>query len=390
MTIKQLAFDAQQLLQAQTGTTFRRSHIYELLAAAFGFNSYASLCADHVFTHSSMTNRRSVKHGESVGSRCLELDYPPECALHVAQALPDYLSDQDVGVIRITSLVARLQYETGSKSYLDDDEFDDNSEGDQDDRFGLWFDGESIASPVLLDGLATAAEKGNADAHYALALVHALPDDPDDVRNAGNDYWYNEERNGRVLVGVEKEWADQYAERLSRAGKYEHHLRAAGALGHEVALLEMAERFGDSAFFEQSSICFSSIDAAHAADVAEHLGRRQDAWRWRTEAAKQGDTEAMRELIEGYDQLNLQQCWTWFYLAELLGTDLSEDEYEAINEDGSPYDDDVGGPAYVGGRGGVELEPIDYEQDAAARQAAAALYQAIEASHTAEPNGSHG
>ena len=98
----------------------------------------------------------------------------------------------------------------------------------------------------------------------------------------------------------------------------------------------------------------------------------------------------MRELIEGYDRLNLQQCWTWFYLAELLGTDLSEDEYEAINENGSPYDDDVGGPVYVGGRDGVELEPIEYEQDAAARQVAAALYQAIEASHNAEPNGSHG
>jgi hypothetical protein len=37
MTIKQLAFDAQQHLQAQTGTTFKRSHVYELLAAAFGF-----------------------------------------------------------------------------------------------------------------------------------------------------------------------------------------------------------------------------------------------------------------------------------------------------------------------------------------------------------------
>ena len=89
----------------------------------------------------------------------------------------------------------------------------------------------------------------------------------------------------------------------------------------------------------------------------------------------------MRELIEGYDRLNLQQCWTWFYLAELLGTDLAKDEYRAINEDGSDYDDDVGGSAYVGGRGGVELEPIDADQDAAARRAATTLYQAIEMSH---------
>lgn len=382
MTIKQLAFDAQQLLQAQTGTTFRRSHIYELLAAAFGFNSYASLCADHVFTHGSITSQRPAKHGESVGRRCLALDYPPEAALLVAQVLPDYLTNLDIGVIRITDLVAHLRYETGSPSYLYDDEFDDDSEGDEGDTFALWFDGESVTSPVLLDALVATAEKGNANAHYALALIHALPDDTYDEPSAGSDYWYNEERNGRVLVGVEKEWADQYAATLNRAAKYEHHLRAAGALGHEAALLEMGERFGDPAFFEQSPNLSSGIDAAHAADVAEHLGRRKDAWQWRTEAAKQGDTEAMRELIEGYDRLDLERCWTWFYLAELLGTDLSEDEYEAINEDGSPYDDDVGGPAFVGGRGGVELEPIDSEQDTAARQAAATLYQAIEASHS--------
>ena len=50
MTIKQLAFETQRHLQAQTSTTFKRSHVYELLAAAFGFNSYASLCAAYVFS----------------------------------------------------------------------------------------------------------------------------------------------------------------------------------------------------------------------------------------------------------------------------------------------------------------------------------------------------
>lgn len=381
MTIKQLAFDAQRHLQDQTGTIFKRSHIYELLAASFGFNSYASLCADHVFSHSNITRRRPAMLSESVGRRCLELDYPPENALQVAQDLPDFLSGREIGVIRIANLIARLEYETGRKSNLDDDEFDDDSDGNEDDTFGLWFDDESIASPVLLDGLATAAEKGNANAHYALALIHALSDDPYDEPRTGSDYWYNEERNGRVLVGIEKEWADQYAARLHHADTYEHHLRAAGELGHELALLEMAERFGDSAFFGQLPSYYSGIDAAHAADVAEHLGRRKDASLWWTEAAMHGDTEAMRKLIEGYDRLNLQQCWTWFYLAELLGTDLSEDEYEAINEDGTPYDDDAGGPAYVGGRGGVELEPMDYEQDKSARQAAATLYRTIEANH---------
>lgn len=382
MTIKQLAFDTQQHLQAQTSTTFKRSHVYELLAAAFGFNSYASLCAAYVFTQSSLTSRRPARHSESVGRRSLELDYPPETALLLAQTLPAYLTDQDIGIIRITDLVAHLRYETNRVTDHEPDGFDDDAE-DEEDAYDPWFDRESLATPILLEGLLAAANKGDADAHYALALIYAPSDDPYDEPSSGSDYWYNEERNGRVLTGIEKEWADEYAAMLARSDKYEHHLRAAGALDHEAALLEMAERFSDPAFFDRQGDFSASIDAAHAADIAEHLGRRKDAWRWRTIAAQQGDTEAMRELIEGYDRLNLQQCWTWFYLAELLGTDLAKDEYRAINEDGSDYDDDVGGPAYVGGRGGVELEPIDANQDAAARRAAATLFQAIEASRDA-------
>jgi len=380
MTIKQLAFDAQQYLQTNSGSTFKRSHVYELLAAAFGFNSYASLCAEHVFTQGGLTSRRPAKHSESVGRRSLELDYPPETALQLAQALPIYLTDQDIGVIRIADLVAHLRYEINRVTDDEFEESDDDAE-DEEDIYGPWFDRESLATPILLEGLTSAAEKGDANAHYALALIYDPSDDPYDEPSAGGDYWYNEERNGRVLTGVEKEWADDYAAMLTGSEKYDHHLRAAGALDHEAALLEMAERFGDPAFFERPTDFSANIDAAHAADVAEHLGRSKDAWRWRTIAAQQGDTEAMRDLIEGYDRLNLQQCWTWFYLAELLGTDLAKDEYRAINEDGSDYDDDVGGPAYVGGRGGVELKPIDADQDAAARRAATTLYQAIEMSH---------
>jgi hypothetical protein len=117
--------------------------------------------------------------------------------------------------------------------------------------------------------------------------------------------------------------------------KYEHHLRAAGALGHEAALLEMAERFGDPAFFERPTD-FSRASTRPMPRMSPNIsvGARMPGVGERI-AAQQGDTEAMRELIEGYDRLNLQQCWTWFYLAELLGTDLAKDEYRAINEDGS-------------------------------------------------------
>lgn len=66
------------------------------------------------------------------------------------------------------------------------------------------------------------------------------------------------------------------------------------------------------------------------------------------------------------------------YLAELFAADLTEDDYYAIDEHGSPYDDDIGGPAYVGGQDEVKLDPLSPEQDAAARLAAERLFREIE------------
>ena len=69
----------------------------------------------------------------------------------------------------------------------------------------------------------------------------------------------------------------------------------------------------------------------------------------------------------------------------LVGTDLSKDAYYAINEDGSDYDDDVGGPAYAAGRDGIDLAPISAEQDAAAKQAAQGLFEQIQRAAAVEP-----
>ena len=95
-------------------------------------------------------------------------------------------------------------------------------------------------------------------------------------------------------------------------------------------------------------------------------------------AAERGEIDVMRQLIEGYDQSDLYRCWTWVYLAKLLGSDLTQDAHCAINEDGSPYDEDVGGPAFVGGHDGVDLESLSAAQDVAARQAAQNLYARIQ------------
>jgi hypothetical protein len=59
MTIKELAYSAQQHLQASTGSPLKRAHIYELLAASFGFKSYAAFGVDVVFTQQRPGDKRS-------------------------------------------------------------------------------------------------------------------------------------------------------------------------------------------------------------------------------------------------------------------------------------------------------------------------------------------
>ena len=112
------------------------------------------------------------------------------------------------------------------------------------------------------------------------------------------------------------------------------------------------------------------------------MGRTSDAKHWLTLAAERGDTDAMLQLIEEHDQGDLQRCWTWVYLSQLVGTDLTRDAHYAINEDGWDYDDDVGGPAYVAGRDGVDLEPLAPAQDTAARRAAQKQFAQIRLIHS--------
>jgi hypothetical protein len=149
-------------------------------------------------------------------------------------------------------------------------------------------------------------------------------------------------------------------------------------------LLELAAHFDDPTFFERAPHPSPDVDPSVAAELAESYGRPADAHRWRTIAAEQGDTEAMRELIEGYDRANPLRCWTWFYLAEKLGIDLTKDEYRAIHEDGSDYDDDVGGTVFVDGRDGVRLMPIAPDQQDAAQLAATELFMKHHHAHRRE------
>jgi hypothetical protein len=300
----------------------------------------------------------------------------------VLAEFPSLIEQKHINLAKLPALIATLRRQLSYRGYgawQSDEEFDeDESLATLIDEDWPPFPDEprkDLISRDLLMALEGAASKANADAHYALALIHA----PVDVeeRSPGMDYWYNEEKNGRVLVGVQKEFADEYAEMIANEAKYEFHLCEAGRLGNELALLDLAETFDDPSFFEIAKRG-SDHDPLRVAEIAENLGRIDDVYHWLTIAAEAGDVEAMRRLIEEFDQGELLRCWTWVYLAQLLDTDLTRDDYYAIHEDGFLYDDDVGGAMYVDGRAGIKLRSLSEDQDALARHKAQILFDKIQ------------
>ncbi len=373
MTIKELAYSAQKHLQSRSGGSVKRAHVYEMLAAAFGFNSYAALTSDAVFTQRRLHAEAATLDSPAIWQRCIELGYLPDIEDVISSRLPVFVAERKIDVITLPDLAARLR----SRSIFFTASSDWNEEDVQDETIGETWAGyhHGNVPPILLEGLEAAANNGSPVAHYALALIYVVEED-DHFREEGSEYWYNQEQHGRVLIGVQKEWADVYAKQLVEAEKHVYHLREAARLGYQYALLELAERFNDPAFFERNGGAVVE-NPIKVSELANRLGRTDDAHHWLTVAAEAGDIDAMRQLIEGYDNDDLGLCWKWLYLAQLVGTDLALSNYSLVNEDGTEYDEDVGGPGYPIGEEGVTLAALDAVQEAAARQSAHEAFKLI-------------
>lgn len=334
MTIKNIVFSAHQKLKNVTTPPIKQTHLYELFAAGFGFNSYASLKSVALLTV--LDEPISIDHS-MIKHRANALGYTE----FPSENLIGIIEQEALGAIPFTEL-ARSLNEGATLSHAD------------------------------LEQLAGA--KTNAWAHYCLAL-HYL-DNQEEDEQLGSEYWYQQMQLGHKLSGVEKEWALAYKAQLNNSSKYEFHLRKAASLGCDLALLDLADKFNDASVFDNNHQ-FTSVNPMRVADMAEKLGRHQEQHHWLTVAAKAGNIEAMRELIEGFDCNDFIRCWTWVYLSRLLDHDLTKDNHIGIHEDGSDYDDDIGGQMYVGGTEGVELEPLVEEQDQIAKLAAKSLFEHI-------------
>ncbi|WP_407279281.1 hypothetical protein U5817_00050 [Aromatoleum evansii] len=404
MTIKELAFSAQQRLQASVGIPVKRGHVYELLAASFGFKSYAAFSAVALLSDSGLGTSVPTLRPEVIG-RSVQLGYLQNEGEAIATELVSYAAGRALSYVEWRDIRAALAPSTPVEEDEDDDDIDDwEDEIDSDDgaeerseHSGLLQLSSLHASTLLIDGLERAAAGNDALAHFALAAVNRceLP----------SSYLYEESLKGRKLTATEQRWADEYIQNKPRFEKYVHHLRHAATTGVRAAALEFAEVFRDPQFFAVAEASQGAVDARRMVKVAARLGDRDaehrwlrvaaeegssraleeladfgDAWALRT-LAESGDVDAIRELAERARKTDLREAWMWQYVAKRMGTDLTRSSLRAYHDgglyDGQDYDDDQGGPLYVAGDEGLQLTPLSPPEDRAARKMAHEFFSAM-------------
>lgn len=366
MTIKEQAYGAHASLQARGVTSLKRSHIHELLAAAVGYATYAAFQHDATWCDVPFSLTGIESDLSVLKTRCAEFGLPADEVRKIVEALPQFQRDAAYAPVRFEALINAV-------------------DGYQDEASWQEWVWTHIVKPargldfyfehhrVLLEGLEAAAERGVARAHLAIAKL----------LESEAMLFGDEEERMRSKVRHEGSWVSPFvsfaeveANSLLLEDKYRYHLLAAARGGDVRALMETAERYGDPAIFELTPS--EAMDPMTMVNLAAEHGDAEKVRYWLRVAAQEGDIGAMRELILDHDE-PADQAWVWIYLSRLLGDDLSQDHFEAINEDGTPYDDDVGGPAYVGGDEGIDLDSLPADADAAARQTAVQLFTRIDA-----------
>jgi TPR repeat protein len=335
-----------------------RSHLFELVAAYFGYRTYAGFLADAL----PLVGEGLEPHDPTLNSmlfhqRASSLGYNSAHTLAILSEIG--LSIKSANLIVASYRSASVGLRASIEGAIDDEEIE----------IEHWF------SPPYHRALENLASQDDPKAHYIMALLYASDTDDGDFEDHPNPYWYQMRQQGRVLNGPEAEFADAYETWHLQREKFEAHLRRAAELGLPDALFELSRRFQEPGFFErQITIDNCTFDRREIAEIAAELGRDDAAHALLIAAAEQGDIDAMSDLVELYGEQDPVSAWKWFYVAEGLGTDLTQDHYVAIHEDGSLYDDDIGGNAFVAGYGGIELPHLDApDKDAAKKMAIIAL-----------------
>lgn len=411
MTLKELAHAAQRHLQTRAGCAIKRSHVHELLVAAFGYQSWAAFLSQCVLADAGVGTAPDGPPSLLIG-RAVQLGYEQSVATEIAGAMLAFIAKRQIAFVRWSELAGLLS-PPPARAMVDDELEDDEDdeaedwEADDDAEPAVQADAQIrdrlLKSPLLLNCLEQAAEGASAERHHILAAFYRC--------GRPNPYLYEESIKGRRLTVIEQRWADEYLRLKPQFQKYEHHLKAAALGGVRQAAVECAAVFESQEFFELAERLSGDVDAERMAQIATTPEARS-AWlrkaaearsdwlrqaaeqgsqsalrrlagmgaRWAQERlAEQGDRDALRTVATGaLDEGDALRAWTWQYLALRYEVDLTKSTMNAYHDggmrNGEFYDSDFGGPLYVAGDEALPLPAMSPAEHREARALAQAIY----------------
>ncbi|WP_298926060.1 hypothetical protein [uncultured Ramlibacter sp.] len=398
-SLRSLFFDLAGACEQASGLRFKRSHVYQLVASAFGFGSWEafrlqSVLADGVGTAPPLET-------SDVLGRALQLDLGTGQALKLAiDTLVAGIRARDLRSLEAADLFAwALTYGkwpvNGDWEFAphsdDDEQFDDDVEtdesaypGNEDSRLE-WL--RSVrSSGVLRASLADRAAAGDANSHLVLAAILRC--------RKPNSYLHDEEQRGRRLNASEQAMKAEFLDSVGRFPVYAHHLREAAKAGIAQAAVECAYVLSDDRWLREASYHGDSDLLLAAAEFArddamqiDYLlrGSETSYQNVLVELAAQGHPAGVEHLASHGDRNALismsttalqdgdpELAWSWQLVAQAYGLDLQDAAARALHSEGpqtgDPYDDDIGGPVYIEEQDVIDLPQITKDSLTRARR----------------------
>ena len=307
MTIKAFVHTTQLELKDVLGISLKRSHIYEMIAAAYGYSTYASLQADAILL--SNTKWQVALDVSAIEARANILGISiPEL---VAQKLATSLVQAGIISLRVKEILRnRLNEDYITQLYIKSNQLPPNSTTAS--RFSS---SDHYAGELM--SMFKQNEFNSPLVHQGLVQLSAFAD-----RNASSftDFELHQKLyriasgfNGtdiNSLVGKDKE----------RYVYWLHHLKKS-AMRFDMEAIELlsTHRLDVSLYMNVLK------DYTYHETVAvkcEDAGYMQQAHYWWIKSALKGSINAMHKLISNYEKEDLYRCWIWVLLAECIGYDL--------------------------------------------------------------------
>jgi hypothetical protein len=174
MTLKELAHAARQHLQTRAGCAVKQSHVHELLAAAFGYQSWAAFPSESLLADTGVGGAPEDASPRVIG-RALQLGYGQSASVETAGALLGFVAERKLSAVRWSEITALLESPPRSTKEGDGDD-DEEEDWDGDDEVtGIETQDATrdrlLQSPSLQDGLERSAEGRGAEHHHVLAAL---------------------------------------------------------------------------------------------------------------------------------------------------------------------------------------------------------------------------